>query len=74
VYAQLGTPSDLKELLILERSYHIITRDVERDLLGARLTRFIERVADAARAASAWATLASDAGGPVAARRAIGLG
>ena len=74
VHAQLGTPTDLKELLILERSYHIITRDVERELLAARLERFVERVADAARAASAWTTLPSDAGGAVAARGAVGLG
>ena len=74
VYAQLGTPAELKELLILERSYHIITRDLERGLLEARLTRFVERVAGATRAAGAWAVLPSDAGRPVAARRAIGLG
>jgi carboxylesterase len=44
VYAALGSPAWEKELLILPRSYHIITRDVERELLRARLLRFIERL------------------------------
>lgn len=44
VYAALGTPVSQKELLILPRSFHIITRDVERELLRARLLRFIERL------------------------------
>jgi carboxylesterase len=44
VYAGLGTPAWAKELLILPRSYHIITRDVERELLRSRLQSFVERV------------------------------
>ncbi len=44
VYAGLGTPAWEKELLILPRSYHIITRDVERGLLRTHLYRFLERV------------------------------
>lgn len=45
VYTGLGTVPWRKELLILARSYHIITRDVERALLAARLASFIERLA-----------------------------
>lgn len=45
VYAKLGSPCWDKELLILPRSYHIITRDVERGLLRSRLHAFIERLA-----------------------------
>jgi carboxylesterase len=44
VYAKLGTLAWEKELVILPRSYHIITRDVERGLLRGRLYRFMERV------------------------------
>jgi carboxylesterase len=71
VYARLATRVSEKELLILERSHHIITRDVERDVLRTRLQAFIERVA------SRWAEAALNAesatGGPVSTRRAIGL-
>jgi carboxylesterase len=44
MYAKLGSPAWEKELLILPRSYHIITRDVERDRLRTRLYAFLERV------------------------------
>ena len=44
VYAKLGTLGWEKELLILPRSYHIITRDVERGLLRSRLYQFMQRV------------------------------
>jgi carboxylesterase len=77
VYEALGTPPAQKELLILERSYHIITRDLERELLAARLTGFIERTAAAVAEATngrRGQSPASDAGGAVPARRAIGLG
>ncbi|HWO09428.1 MAG TPA: alpha/beta fold hydrolase [Polyangiaceae bacterium] len=76
VHEKLGTPVSQKELLILERSYHIITRDLERDLLATRLTGFIERVARAAREpkAAPAPNAPSDAGGTVPARRAVGLG
>jgi pimeloyl-ACP methyl ester carboxylesterase len=50
VYEGLGTRARDKELLILDRSHHIITRDVERDVLRTRLRAFVERVA------SRWAT------------------
>ncbi len=38
------------ELLILPRSAHIVTEDVERELLAARLERFLRRVAPEATA------------------------
>jgi carboxylesterase len=44
VYAGLGTPAWEKELLILPRSYHIITRDIERGQLRTRLHRFLSRL------------------------------
>lgn len=68
VHARLGTPASEKELLILERSHHIITRDVERGILHTRLRAFIERLAARAERGSA-----SDAGGPVSTRRAIAV-
>jgi len=43
VYAGLGTPPWEKELLLLPRSYHIITRDIERGRLRAHLHRFLTR-------------------------------
>lgn len=69
VYSKLGTPAWEKELLILERSRHIITRDLERGVLQTRLTAFVTRVVSDLAESSA-----SDAGGAVAPRRAIGLG
>jgi carboxylesterase len=45
VYEKLGTRARDKEILILKRSHHIITRDVERGILQTRLRAFIERVA-----------------------------
>jgi carboxylesterase len=45
VYARLGTPAWEKELLILPRSYHIVTRDLERGRLRERLHAFVRRVA-----------------------------
>jgi carboxylesterase len=52
VHTGLGTPSWEKELLILPRSYHIITRDIERGQLRMHLHRFLRRVLPlAARAA-----------------------
>lgn len=54
VYAGLGTPPWEKELLILPRSYHIITRDIERGRLRMHLLRFLTRVLPlAARSAPA---------------------
>lgn len=49
VQSELGTPAAEKELLILPRSYHIITRDVDRGLLRTRLYSFVRRVALAVR-------------------------
>jgi carboxylesterase len=72
VHTKLGTPAGEKELLILERSHHIITRDVERDILRTGLSRFIERVA--ARSAEREATSLAEPGRPVAARGAVGFG
>jgi carboxylesterase len=45
VHARLGTRAADKELLLLERSHHIITRDVERGILRTRLEAFIRRMA-----------------------------
>jgi carboxylesterase len=86
VYAQLGSVAWQKELLILERSHHIITRDVERGLLRTRLRAFIQGIAvrlpRGERVASEWGGARigdtepnpdSDAGGPVSAFRSIGL-
>jgi carboxylesterase len=50
VYAGLGTPAWEKELLILPRSYHIITRDIERGQLRMHLHRFLSRVLPLSRA------------------------
>lgn len=44
-YARLGTPAWEKELLLLPRSYHIVTRDVDRGLLRTRLHDFVARLA-----------------------------
>lgn len=75
VYAQLGTLPWRKELLILERSHHIITRDVERAQLRAHLSAFIQGIAARAPAEPlpAGRAAASDAGRPVSVRRALGL-
>lgn len=70
VHARLGTSVWEKELLILERSHHIITRDVERGILRTRLSAFIERLAAREQQAP---SSTSDAGGPVSTRRAIGF-
>ena len=51
VYAGLGTPAWEKELLILPRSYHIITRDIERGQLRMHLHRFFSRVLPLSRSA-----------------------
>lgn len=72
VHAGLGTPSGEKELLILERSHHIITRDLERGILRRELSRFIERVA--ARGGERAASSLADPGRAVTARRAGGIG
>jgi carboxylesterase len=44
VFLKLGTPIEDKELLILPRSFHVITRDVERALLRARIQAFLFRL------------------------------
>lgn len=43
IYRRLGTLD--KEMLVLERSYHVIMKDVERDVVCARVGVFAERVA-----------------------------
>lgn len=43
IYRRLGTPAWEKQLLILPRSYHIITRDIERGVLRGELHRFLAR-------------------------------
>lgn len=53
VHSELGTANADKELLILPRSYHIITRDVDRGLLRTRLYAFVKRVALAVRRGAA---------------------
>jgi carboxylesterase len=45
VFMGLGTPIEDRELLILPRSFHVITRDVERALLRARIQAFLFRLA-----------------------------
>jgi pimeloyl-ACP methyl ester carboxylesterase len=52
VFAKLGTPAGQKELLLLDRSHHIITRDLERGILRSRLLGFMQRVARQHRAPS----------------------
>lgn len=42
IYRRLGTPD--KEMLVLERSYHVIMKDVERAQVCARVGAFAERV------------------------------
>lgn len=51
LYRRLGAPAWEKQLLILPRSYHIITRDLERGVLRGELYRFMARVS-AGRAAA----------------------
>ena len=68
IHQQVASAASEKELLILERSHHIITRDVERGILHTRLRAFMERLAVRAERGSA-----SDAGGPVSTRRAIAV-
>lgn len=45
-YRRLGAAD--KELLVLERSYHVVTKDVERDMVYRRVGAFAQRVAAAA--------------------------
>lgn len=45
-YRLLGTPD--KELHVLPRSYHVITKDVERHVVFEHVGRFAERAAEAA--------------------------
>jgi pimeloyl-ACP methyl ester carboxylesterase len=71
VHAKLGTPARDKELLILERSHHIITRDLERDALRSALARFMERVA--ARSGARETSGLAEPGRPVAALGALGF-
>jgi carboxylesterase len=49
LYRGLGAPAWEKQLLILPRSYHIITRDIERGVLRRELYRFLARVSRLAR-------------------------
>jgi carboxylesterase len=71
VYDRLRTPPPEKELLILKHSRHIITRDVEREALRARLSGFIARLA--ARWESGDANARSHAGGAVPVRCPLSL-
>lgn len=48
IYRRLGTPAWEKQLLILPRSYHIITRDLERGVLRGALYQFLARVSGGA--------------------------
>ncbi len=52
VYRRLGTPAWDKQLLILPRSYHIITRDIERGVLRGELLQFLARISARARPSS----------------------
>ena len=45
VYRRLGTND--RELMVLERSYHVVMKDVEREQLFARVEAFAQRVAAA---------------------------
>ena len=71
VYAGLGTPAWEKELLILPRSYHIITRDIERGQLRTHLHRFLSRVLPLAPRASSNAALSPGADGAPRAQRPV---
>jgi carboxylesterase len=53
IYRRLGTAAWEKQLLILPRSYHIVTRDIERGVLRGELYRFLARVSQLARPGSA---------------------
>jgi len=46
-YKLLGSRE--KDLLLLERSYHVVTKDVERDLVSARVSEFCIRQRDQGR-------------------------
>lgn len=48
IYRRLGTPAWEKQLLILPRSYHIITRDLERGVLRGALYHFLARASSRA--------------------------
>ena len=44
VYQHIGSPD--KELVILDRSWHMVTRDVEREAVATNVTAFLLRVAN----------------------------
>jgi carboxylesterase len=71
VYAGLGTPAWEKELLILPRSYHIITRDIERGQLRMHLHRFLSRVLPLSRAQRAAEAPGAGAEGAVRPQRPV---
>ncbi len=50
-FSRLGTPRDQKELVILDRSYHIVTRDVERGIVRTKIHDFVRRLAGTSHAA-----------------------
>jgi carboxylesterase len=43
-YGLLGTPEPQKELLLLERSFHAVGQDVERQVVSARVAEFCRQV------------------------------
>jgi esterase/lipase len=43
-YKLLGSRE--KDLLLLERSFHVVTKDLERDLVSARVSEFCIRQRD----------------------------
>jgi carboxylesterase len=45
-----------KQFVVLDRSWHVVTRDLERDLVTARVVEFVERVASAQEASRAIAS------------------
>lgn len=44
IFSHIG--STAKELVILDRSWHVVTRDVERETVTAHLARFLQQVAE----------------------------
>jgi carboxylesterase len=44
IYDRIGSTS--KELVILNHSWHVVTRDIERDIVTTRITRFLAGLTD----------------------------
>jgi carboxylesterase len=44
IYQALGTPEDQKSRVLLERSGHVLTRDLDKDLVFSKINAFIKSI------------------------------